>query len=1140
MSEDGSGGVRALRMWARDAIERADRVIPFTEVEWFSRMQAFAEPGFIDRTIEELTHLEPLLPAPDDPRNAVLTRLGVLLALRYAGPEGGSAEDRTRGLAYLGQVRSAEPRATDWERQGAAFGLLALRNPRPELGRRDGRPADHAALMDWYIKDGGAFQADDLPELFADARALPLPTELRQQLDQAGAGAALLSHLLRPGGPTATAEEVIDAFPADFPLLSELRAMLNLRDRLNHREPATETSTTPEPTTEPDAGPARGRARVLSHLESVLPGALSADLLREMQEELARGAADPALDPEDRATDAVVALLPDAMNALRGNDPALLHSVLGRLAEVADILPEGHRLAPVLTFLRAAYLGVADRIGGNRQDAELGARLLEAVEERFTEGGVSPVLTPIVRLLSLESRFSRAEQAADPAALDGVIDELLSLRESVATDPDLHYLTVVELALAQLARGDLLGDAEERHRALALLEEAERQAGNLHPVLQEAAAQLAGVRKLGRGPDEDPALIDEVLSVPRPRATGAGDWELQQATARLARHTRTGDRADLDAAIAALEGLRERTREGRGTTIAVETYWRLAEAYADRADLTEDPEDQRAAVASAVESLRAHSADVLLEAGAEDGLLAARRASERGLLVARWAAVSDLLPEAVEALELGRAMVLQAAADTADLPERLAARGAQELAEAWRAAAAGAPAGAGLPSDLRRRALEALGYRQGVSGTPTLDELCAALDTADTDLLVYLVPGDGEQPGLGIVLGPAFGVQAFLAPALSDAQSGPLHAYLDAAAARSGQQDAEADRAWQEALAGLCDWAWLGVMGPLHELGTTLRAADPADPAPPRVVLVPCGRLGVVPWHAARVYEGGRYRYACERLLLSYAASGRQLLRAVERRPIPVESAPVLLADPRLDLLHAEREVAALHADCYPNARLFGEYYDPPAPPSAAGTPAEVLALLTTGQKAVSLLHVASHGSAGPRPTESALVLARPVGTAPGPTVASAPDAGLLTVAQLLDGEGLTARPAGPLVVLSACETDLSTRDHDEALTLTTAFLARGARNVVGSRWTTADGASAVMMAVFHHHLTVARLDPAHALQATQRWMLDPKRRLPTEVRGLPASYGQLPGLHRPEVWAAFIHQGHPGPAPVSLLSPPD
>lgn len=137
-----------------------------------------------------------------------------------------------------------------------------------------------------------------------------------------------------------------------------------------------------------------------------------------------------------------------------------------------------------------------------------------------------------------------------------------------------------------------------------------------------------------------------------------------------------------------------------------------------------------------------------------------------------------------------------------------------------------------------------------------------------------------------------------------------------------------------------------------------------------------------------------------------------------------------------------------------------------------------------------------------------------------------------LTVSRLLDREEQENTEDGPLVVLSACQTDLSKRDHDEALTLTTAFIAAGARDVVGSRWLAEDSGSALLMAVFHHYLAVDGLSPVDALRAAQMWMLDPHRENPGSLRGeLLRESEERQGLERTALWAAFIHQGHPGPS---------
>ncbi|MYR41971.1 CHAT domain-containing protein, partial [Streptomyces sp. SID5910] len=295
-----------------------------------------------------------------------------------------------------------------------------------------------------------------------------------------------------------------------------------------------------------------------------------------------------------------------------------------------------------------------------------------------------------------------------------------------------------------------------------------------------------------------------------------------------------------------------------------------------------------------------------------------------------------------------------------------------------------------------------------------------------------------------------------------------------------------------------------------------------------RIVLVPCDRLGVVPWHAARLRESGTggHRYVCQDAVVSYAASGTQFLAAAARPRMPYGAGrQVLVADPELTLPWAEVETAALRAACYPDALRYGEFVAGDEEADAAGTPAELLAVLPGGTSPASVVHLSCHALAAPRPTDSALWLARPPD--------GDRDAGRLTVAGILDGAaGRGPDTGGPLVVLSACETDLSTRHHDEAMTLATALLARGAADVVGSRWAVRDGPSAVLTAVFHHHLTAGGLAPPDALRAAQLWMLDPLRELPPGIDGPLRREAARPDLGRLHHWAAFTHQGNPAPAP--------
>jgi hypothetical protein len=114
----------------------------------------------------------------------------------------------------------------------------------------------------------------------------------------------------------------------------------------------------------------------------------------------------------------------------------------------------------------------------------------------------------------------------------------------------------------------------------------------------------------------------------------------------------------------------------------------------------------------------------------------------------------------------------------------------------------------------------------------------------------------------------------------------------------------------------------------------------------------------------------------------------------------------------------------------------------------------------------------------------------------------------------------------GGLVVLGACASDHSGREHDEALTLATAFLAAGAVGVVGARWGVEDIPTAIFMIVFHHYLNSGYDDPATALRAAQVWMLNKERRLPAGVDPLLVAELSRIELTVIDRWAAFTYQG--------------
>ena len=187
------------------------------------------------------------------------------------------------------------------------------------------------------------------------------------------------------------------------------------------------------------------------------------------------------------------------------------------------------------------------------------------------------------------------------------------------------------------------------------------------------------------------------------------------------------------------------------------------------------------------------------------------------------------------------------------------------------------------------------------------------------------------------------------------------------------------------------------------------------------------------------------------------------------------------------------------------------------------------------------MVQISAHGTAGTGPTASRLLLAAPAapiregaadaGAGPGQPRSARPGPGHLTVARILASawSGEAARAAS-LIVLDSCETDLTSRFHDEALTLTTAFVARGAGDVIGSRWAIDDWSSAVCIVVFHHYLAAGCLAPADALRAAQRWMLGPApaREPIAAVERLLERDGRP--LDAVSAWAPFIHQGNARP----------
>ncbi|AUG76296.1 CHAT domain-containing protein [Kitasatospora sp. MMS16-BH015] len=1156
------GGLAGVRLWAAAVLERAEPLLP-ADASAPPRAQ-LNDPAARDAMIAELAELEALLPTGEPLRPLLAARLGGLLGWRHLERNGAGAggwgsgdhlgPDRERAIVLLREARSARPALSGgkalsgWEAQRAGLALAVLLVP-PQL--TTARPTDFASYFGYRdVLASATAELTEVRSVLEELGELPWPPEQRRMVESLRTVLGLMT-----GGPSLGLDDLsgfVDALPPEFPHRAQLQALLGLLPPglVESATPATVLGTAEDRAATAEADD-RTTALLLGLTNLAAPGVLSPEQAEALASSVQGDRIHQPADPYAVATDAMAYAVLRVKDAFLAQDPERLADAIGQLARSGERVSPTDHVYPYLALIGPSLLSFSPMLRGNLRDQREAERQLEDLKAHVAEraGGADGPFRDLVQLAAILVQAQRLEQEEDATGLERCIADLLVLRERGLPD---EARSTSALVLGQLyqALGRLRRDAMLTETGMNLIMSALDGMAPFAEALGLREALDTSATAIRAGLAEDPELLRPLLGRPpaEESAEASSHTARLRALARALQSAMTGESAELDAAIAEFGPIREQMRrDGPGFGDA-DLLWQLADLHRRRG--RPELDDHALAAQAMVESFEALATGVLLEAEAEHRLLVAREGASRALQAAWWAGSQDQTERAITMLELGRSMVLQATAATAELPELLDRRGHPELAAALRRAGEAQAEPGPVPSRLRRQVLAALGYGAGLGpfAPAGLAELNAGLRPSEADALVYLLPGPGSSPGLALVLGPDLEPGVLALPLLAADRREPLERYLTVSAERStllaGADQAglpAVQEAWEQALTDLTDWAYPAVVGPvLHGLAERL-AANPSRhrdrPGGPRLVLVPCGHLGVVPWHAARLPAAAPHRYVCEIAVLSYAASGREFLRAAAReRPAP-GARTVLVADPGQSLLHAEHEVLALRAACYPAAELYGTYFELPDPPVGLGTPEELLALLPgapaepavvpgagSASAPVGVLHIASHGTAATQPTVSALHLAPPPG---GP-----PEAGRLTVSRLLDRPTGPGAAAGPLVVLSACETDLSTRDHDEALTLATAFLAAGAKDVVGSRWTTRDSASALMMAVFHHHLTAHGRSPADALQAAQRWMLDPARTAPPGLDPQLLREVGRPHLDRLPLWAAFVHHGHPGATP--------
>ncbi|MFE0513325.1 CHAT domain-containing protein, partial [Streptomyces sp. NPDC058964] len=403
----------------------------------------------------------------------------------------------------------------------------------------------------------------------------------------------------------------------------------------------------------------------------------------------------------------------------------------------------------------------------------------------------------------------------------------------------------------------------------------------------------------------------------------------------------------------------------------------LARAHRTRDDLHR--RDRATARTLGLQSLRGHAWAALLQSGTDHAALAAAHATRSALEVAGWCLKDDRPEEALRALDACRGLVLHAALTSTTVPELLTSAGRADLAGEWRATGAGAGAGAAdpltavraplaVPSTLRRRVLTALTEDTG-AGTPLaarlLDppdpgEIAEALRALAKDALVYLVPSSDDTPGTALLVTSRGTVHAVPLPTLSE-DAAPLKEYAPAGALTRdlgpvpGSRVAAAPPSLRKQLDRLCGWAWYAAVRPL------LEAIEMPPGRLPRLVLVPMGKLGLVPWHAAWEAGGPRGRqYALQAAEISYAASARLLCQVAARPATGHTGAALVVGNPTGDLHYAGEEADAVQRVFYPDGRFLGRRRSGPA--DGAGTPGEVLEWLREGAGG-GVLHLACHAA---------------------------------------------------------------------------------------------------------------------------------------------------------------------------------
>jgi tetratricopeptide (TPR) repeat protein len=832
------------------------------------------------------------------------------------------------------------------------------------------------------------------------------------------------------------------------------------------------------------------------------------------------------MDPGRRAT--LHSLIGIALTgrSLGSTDGVDLDRALHHLVEADRLATDEeqrlHALVNVAGALQTRYF-----LRGELRDIEVAIDYLERAAQYLDGPGRGSlgwsVERPSVDAALTLGRAVLAARRGDQVELEAAVTRM---ERAVSALPEGHPMRVKargDLGVVRMLRYTQLPDSQERDLAVGDLAAAGDAMSAQHMGQAMQRVRVGAMQLVTALQPYDRDGLDSAVAQVRAglNSTTRSDERTRTlallGTAFHQRYRNDHDGGDLDEAIVQFELARTELGDRPGHTLAVNIQLMPARAYRDRATggrpntRAVGRDDAQRALSLGVSALREHARGVLVQTGAEYALTAAGDAAVDALEICAWALADGEIAAAVEALELGRGLVLYAATSVSGMAVRLRAMGETALAQEWEDTAPQTDSdGAPVPDDLRARTVRAL-TRPGSAGAellvpPSIDDLAAGLRTAGMDALVYLVSGTAEVPGQAILVTASGQASALSLPLLFAQNGDRLAGYV--AAHRELWQDGgeELFETWERRLEDLCGWAGRAVMRPLlrHAAGWGLGRE-------PRLVLVPVGELGRIPWHAAGMRSGDRRSYAIQHMVVSYAAGARQFVESVNRTRLPYGTDPVIVVNPTEDLRAAGQEAVAFRR-CYPAATVFGAPVE--GGRSGDGTSQEILARLPGPDgPGASVLHLACHGwlTEG-SPARSHLVLA---------------GGEELSIASILtQAEARPADTPGGLIMPIACVSGLTDAAYDESLSVATAFLAAGAATTVGTLWEVDDRTAAMMMYVFHRHLTVDGDSSVDALRRAQLWMLDPLR---PRVPGMPIELTMTADGEEPaylSAWAGFAHRG--------------